>query len=204
MKVLHTLPSYECPRQLIPMLTEVIRRHAPPLLGVLVLFAVSSLPLAAQQFATVNLTVTDPAGSVIAQANVSVQNVDTGVVRAAVSDKLGEAVLPGLPAGPYKLTADAQGFATYEAPLTLTVGQTASLEIELRVRAKTEQVEVHDTPEGVDKERIEDSQVIHPAQITQLPISDRDFIDFVLLTPTATVGRDSSTGAQSAFQETVL
>jgi hypothetical protein len=204
MKVLPTLPSYECPRHVSPMLTDVIRRHAHPLLVLLVLFAVSSLPLTAQQFATVNLTVTDPAGSVIAQANVSVQNVDTGVVRAAVSDKLGLTVIPGLPAGQYKLTADAQGFATYEAPLTLTVGQTASLQIELQVRAKTEQVEVHATPEGVDKERIEDSQVINPAQITQLPISDRDFIDFVLLTPTATVGRDSSTGAQSAFQETVL
>ena len=197
MKVLHTLPSNECPR-------HIIRRPAYALLVLLLLFAASSLPLISQQFATVNLTVTDPAGSVIAQANVSVQNVDTGVVRAALSDKLGLTVIPGLPAGQYKLTADAQGFATYEAPLTLTVGQTASLQIALQVRAKTELVEVHATPEGVDKERTEDSQVINPVQINQLPIADRDFIDFVLLTPTATVGRDSSTGAQSAFQETVL
>jgi hypothetical protein len=127
MKVLPTLPSYECPRQAIPIFTRLIRHH--PFLALLVLFAVSFMPLPAQQFATVNLTVTDPAGSVIGQANVSVQNVDTGVVRTAVSDKLGLAVIPGLPAGEYKLTADAQGFATYEAPLTLAVGQTASLQI---------------------------------------------------------------------------
>ena len=169
MKVLHTLPSHECPQQVTPVLTDVIRRHAHPLLVLLLLFAASALPLTAQQFATVNLTVTDPAGRVIVQANVSLQNVDTGVVRAAVSDKLGLTVIPGLPAGQYKLTANAEGFATYEAPLTLTVGQTASLQIELLVRAKTEQVEVHDTPEGVDKERIEDSQVINPAQILSCP-----------------------------------
>src|SRR3984957_18617935 len=162
------------------------------------------LPLVSQQFATVNVTVTDPSGSVIAQANVSVQNVDTGVVRAGASDKLGLTVIPGLPAGQYKLAAGAAGFATYEAPLTLAIGQTASVQIALQVSAKTEQIEVHATPEGVDKERIEDSQVINPRQISDLPISNRDFIDFVLLTPTATVGRDSSTGAQSAFQETVL
>jgi len=204
MKVVPTLRSNECPRLVLPMLTEVIRRHAHPLLVLLVLFVASSSPLAAQQFATVSVTVMDPVSSVIAQANVSVQNAATGFVRAAVSDRLGLIAIPGLPAGQYKLTVTAEGFATYEAPLTLAVGQTASFAIQLQVRAKTEQVEVHDTPEGVDKERVEDSQVINPAQISQLPISDRDFIDFVLLTPTATVGRDSSTAAQSAFQETVL
>jgi hypothetical protein len=53
-----------------------------------------------------------------------------------------------------------------------------------------EQVEVRETTTGVDKDRTEGSQVIAPEQIADLPIADRDFIDFVLLTPTATVGRD--------------
>lgn len=170
----------------------------------LLLLVVAAPPLFAQQFATLNITIADPAASVIPQASVSVRNVDTGVVRTGVSDKLGLTVIPGLAAGEYKLTAGAEGFAAYEAPLTLTLGQTASLRITLRVRAATEQVEVRDTTTGVDKERAEGSQVIAPEQIADLPISDRDFIDFVLLTPTATVGRDSSTAAQSAFQETVL
>lgn len=169
----------------------------------LLLFA-AAVPLHGQQFATLNLTVTDPAGSVVPQANVSVRNVDTGVVRTAVSDKLGLTVIPGLPAGEYQLTASAEAFTSYETPLTLTLSQTASLRITLRIRAATEQVEVRDTAAGVDKEQTEGSQVIAPEQIADLPISDRDFIDFVLLTPTATVGRDSSTAAQSAFQETVL
>jgi hypothetical protein len=169
----------------------------------LLLFA-AAVSLDGQQFATLNLTVTDPAGSVIPQASVSVRNVDTGVVRSGVSDKLGLTVIPGLPAGEYTLTAGAEGFTAYETPLTLSLGQAASLKITLRVRAATEEVEVRDTTTGVDKERTEGSQVIAPEQIADLPISDRDFIDFVLLTPTATVGRDSSTAAQSAFQETVL
>jgi len=168
------------------------------------LATVGSSTLFSQHFATVNLTVADPAGKVIAGANVSVRNVDTGVVRTGVSDKLGLAAISGLPAGEYKFTAAAEGFGVYEAPLTLTLGEAASLQIRLRVRAATEQVEVHDTTQGVDEERTEGSQVIAPEQIADLPISDRDFIDFVLLTPTATVGRNSSSGAQSAFQETEL
>jgi len=158
----------------------------------------------AQQFATLQITVSDPSGSVIPRASITVRSADTGSVRSGVSDKLGLAVIPGLPAGQYKVSAVAVGFAGYESPLTLTLGQTASLPITLRVRAATEQVEVRDTSTGVEKERSEGSQVIAPEQIADLPIADRDFIDFVLLTPTATVGRNSSSGAQSAFQETEL
>jgi hypothetical protein len=86
----------------------------------------------------------------------------------------------------------------------LTLGEVASLHVALTIQAATQQVEVHDTAQGVDTERTERSDVIDPAQISDLPITDRDFIDFVLLTPTATIGRDFTTGAQSAFQETVL
>jgi len=182
----------------------VLHRSARRFLFLLLLVAAGSSPLFSQQFATLNLTIADPSGRVVAQANVSVRNVDTGVVRTGVSDKLGSTVISGLPAGQYTLTASAEGFGAYEAPLVLTLGQDASLQVTLRIRTATEQVEVRDTTETIDKERTEGSQVIEPAQISDLPISDRDFIDFVLLTPTATVGRDSSTAAQSAFQETVL
>jgi hypothetical protein len=48
------------------------------------------------------------------------------------------------------------------------------------------------------------SQVIETEKISDLPIAGRDFIDFVLLTPTANVGRNTAVGAQSPFQETVL
>jgi hypothetical protein len=170
----------------------------------LVLVVAGTSPLFAQQFATLNLTVTDPSGSVVPQAKVSVQNTDTGALRTAVSDNRGLVEVPGLPAGQYTLTVDAPSFSSYEAPLTLTLGQIASLGIELHIRAATEQVEVREATQGVDQERTQASQVIDPRQIADLPIADRDFIDFVLLTPTATIGRDFSTGAQSAFQETVL
>ncbi|WP_263374435.1 TonB-dependent receptor [Granulicella aggregans] len=168
------------------------------------LFFMSLAPAYGQQFATLRLTVDDPQGIAVAQAKVTIRNSDTGVVRNEASDQRGVVSIPGLSAGQYTVTVDADSFASYQAPLVLTLGQVADLQVLLRIRTNTEQVEVRDTAQGVDKERIEGSQVIEPKQISDLPISDRDFIDFVLLTPTATVGRNSSTGAQSAFQETVL
>ena len=204
MNDLLTRPLYGDARRAMQFCARFLHRSAPYLLLLLLIATAGSSTMFSQQFATLNLTVTDPSGSVIGQANVSVRNVDTGAIRTGVSDKLGDAVIPGLPAGEYKLTANAEGFSTYEAPLNLMLGQAASVEITLRVRAATEQVEVSDTTAGVDKQRTEGSQVIAPEQIAELPISDRDFIDFVLLTPTATVGRNSSSGAQSAFQEAEL
>jgi hypothetical protein len=56
----------------------------------------------------------------------------------------------------------------------------------------------------VDTEKTETSQLIRPNQIQNLPIAGRDFIDFVLLPPTANVGRSTATAAQSPFLETVL
>jgi len=165
---------------------------------------VGATPLLCQQFATLNLTVVDPSGGAVPQAKISVRNVDTGVIRNENSGKVGSTVIPGLPAGQYTLTVNADSFATYETPLVLTLGQVADVQVPLRIRTATEQVEVTGTAKDVDRERTEGSQVIAPTQISNLPTADRDFIDFVLLTPTATVGRDSSTGAQSAFQESVL
>ncbi|HEY0785923.1 MAG TPA: carboxypeptidase-like regulatory domain-containing protein, partial [Acidobacteriaceae bacterium] len=151
-----------------------------------------------------NVTVLDPSGSAVAQARVAARSVDTGVIRSGESNTSGTAVLPGLPAGTYVLLVNANSFAAYEAPLVLTLGQVADVQVPLRILAAAEHVEVNESTPGVDRERTEGSQVITPAQIGSLPISDRDFVDFVLLTPTATIGRDTSTAAQSAFQETEL
>ena len=174
------------------------------LLALLAVLLVSLAPAHGQQFATLRLTVADPQGSAVSQAKIAIRNVDTGVLRNETSGQSGAASIPGLTAGQYTVTVDANSFASYQTSLVLTLGQVADLQVSLRIRTNNEQVEVRDFTQGVDKERIEGSQVIEPKQISGLPISDREFIDFVLLTPTATVGRNSSTGAQSAFQETVL
>ncbi len=180
------------------------RHGARSLFALLLLLVLAAMPALAQQFATVNMLITDPSDSVVAQAKVAIRNIDTGVSRAAISDNAGSVVVPGLPAGPYSVTVEADSFSTYQTPLTLTLGQVADLKIALHIKAATTQVEVRDTITGVDKERSERSQVIDPAQINDLPIAERDFIGFALLTPTASIGRSTTTAAQSAFQETVL
>jgi len=113
-------------------------------------------------------------------------------------------VIPGLPAGKYQLKVESDQFSSYQASLTLTVGQNASVPVTLGIKAVQVSVEVQESAQGVDSQKSEVSQVIDTQKISDLPISGRDFIDFVLLTPSVNVGRSTAVGAQSPFQETVL
>jgi hypothetical protein len=160
--------------------------------------------LSAQQLATLNVNVTDQSGAGIPQAQVTLKNAETGAKRSDFSNSAGLAVIPGLPAGNYELTIDAAQFGPYRATLTVTVVQIASLAVTLGVNTLREQVEVRETAQGIDTQKSEVSQVIEAEKISDLPVAGRDFIDFVLLTPTANVGRSTAVGSQSPFTETVL
>ena len=70
----------------IRLRSQDVHRSAHRFVLLLALLAAGSSSLVSQQFATLNLTIADPAGNVIPQASVSVRNVDTGVIRTGVSD----------------------------------------------------------------------------------------------------------------------
>jgi hypothetical protein len=157
-----------------------------------------------QQLATLNLSVTDQSGGAIPKAQITIQSAETGAKRNDATNGDGLASIAGLPAGNYKLMISAAEFGQYQASLTLTVGQIASVSAVLGVGARREQVEVREAAEEIDTQESNVGQVIERQRIADLPIAGRDFIDFVLLTPTANIGRSTAVGAQSPFQETVL
>jgi Carboxypeptidase regulatory-like domain/TonB dependent receptor len=173
-------------------------------LAIALLVVLWTVDLSAQQLATLNVNIVDESGGGIPQARVTVKSAATGARRSEFSNAAGLAVIPGLPAGNYELTVEATQFGTYRATLTLAVGQIASLPVTLGVHGLKEQIEVREAVEGIDTQKSEVSQVIEREKISDLPIAGRDFIDFVLLTPTANVGRSTAVGSQSPFTETVL
>ena len=77
---------------------------------VLCLF-VSLAPLSAQTTTgSIVGTVTDPSGAVIAGANVTVANMDTGISMKTSSDSTGNYVVTPLAIGRYSVTVEAAGF----------------------------------------------------------------------------------------------
>ncbi len=84
--------------------------------SVLFLFLLAALiaaPAWAQtQLGTLFGTVTDTSGAVVPGAEVSVENVSTGLKRDGRTDKTGEYQLVGLPTGRYTLRVLKEGFRT--------------------------------------------------------------------------------------------
>jgi outer membrane receptor protein involved in Fe transport len=143
--------------------------------------------------AQLNGTVRDASGGIVAKASLVVRETDTNRTFTAITTETGFFVLPNLAAGRYEVTATATGFAkTTRTGIVLSVGQVATIDIELKVAAVGESIEVttEEMP-PVEPTRTEISQVIDSGQIASLPISGRLFTDFALLTPGVATGRTS-------------
>src|SRR5215469_7559101 len=100
--------------------------------------------LAAQHAtATVNGTVADPSGQVIAGAAVVITNQDTGVARHTTTNNSGYFTFLDLTPGPYTLNISKQGFKSVALPtFNLVVNQTLTENETLEVGAVTETVVV--------------------------------------------------------------
>lgn len=138
-------------------------------------------------------TIVDQSGAVLPGVTVTVLNTATGISREVVTDEGGLFAVPGLPVGPYEVTAALQGFATQRQPdVRVQVGQTVTLRLELGVAAVAETITVAGTSPVVETTRSQVSSVVNATAVSNLPTNGRNFIDFVLLTPGVT--RDVRTG----------
>ncbi len=161
----------------------------------------SGFPTQAQVAATeaqLNGSVRDQAGGVIVKASITLRNLDTNHAYTAVSGSEGLYILTNLPPGNYDLSAEAPRFAKYTQRVTLRVAQVATIDINLKVGAATETVEVKTDAPVIEPTRSEVSNVIATEQIQSLPISGRLFTDFALLSAGVTTGR---IGLQSTFTD---
>src|SRR5215831_15251515 len=184
-------------RLLLVVLTFVL------LTGVLISSASSAFAQAVITVAQLNGTVRDSTGSVVANATVSLRNLDTNRTYTSTSDASGYYIVPNLPPGPYELNVTYAGFERYiQSNIQLRVGQTATLDATMAVQGRRESVEVISETPAIEPTRTEISNVIATNQIDNLPISGRLFTDFALLTPGVTTGRTSVGSTITEFEVT--
>ena len=168
--------------------------------GVL-MFANSAFAQAVIAVAQLNGTVRDTSGSVVANAGVSLRNLDTNRTYTSTSDALGYYIVPNLPPGSYELNVTYTGFEPFlQSGIQLRVGQTATLDVTLTVQGRREVLEVTSQTPAIEPTRTEISNVIETRQIQGLPISGRLFTDFALLTPGVTTGRTSVGSTITEFE----
>ncbi|MCI0389244.1 MAG: TonB-dependent receptor [Acidobacteria bacterium] len=144
----------------------------------------SALAQADVSSSTVKGTVTDPQGAAVANARVTVKDLDQGTTRTATTDSSGEFQVRLVRPGLHDITVEATGFAQYLLKdIQLTVGQTANFEIKLQVASvKTEMVVTTSAP-LIEVERTQQANTIERRQIENLPNVGRDFTAYVYTLP---------------------
>ncbi|MBL8172147.1 MAG: carboxypeptidase regulatory-like domain-containing protein, partial [Acidobacteria bacterium] len=162
--------------------------NSPSGLGLRLLLLVLLLPLAAYAQTQITSgviqgTLADERGAVIAGATVEVKNLDTNLAKTLTSDEGGRFVFLQLQPGRYTLTASTQGYATVEQQnISLTVGQTVTLNLSMKVSAVQERVTITAAP-TIDVVKTESSTTLNETAISRTPILGRKFEDLLTLTP---------------------
>src|SRR5712692_2954918 len=149
--------------------------------------------------AQLNGTVRDESGGSVGKATITLRDVNTNQAYTATSTDSGFYLVPNITPGQFELTIEYSGFAKYtQTGIALRVGQTATIDVTLKVAPVGSSVVVSNEAPVIEPTRTEVSQVIDTNQIQSLPISGRLFTDFALLTPGVATGR---TSLQSTFTE---
>jgi len=175
------------------------------LLAVLAASAPFAVAQGALSFAQLNGTVVDAGGRVVVGAQVVVREPDTNQSFQATTNATGFFVVPNLSPGKYELTVTAGGFAKYQQTgIVLTVGQVFTVSPVLKVATASQVVTVTTEAPLVEPTKTEISQVVETEQIESLPISNRVFTDFALLTPGVASSRTSLGTTFTEFEVTQI
>ncbi len=177
-------------------------------LSFLALTLVLLLPAAAMaQVTTATLvgTITDASGAVLPGAQVTARNVDTGLTRTVTSSDVGTYRLEFLPVGKYLLEATAPGFKKgTRSGIELQVNDTARADVTLTVGDVSETVNVAEAPMAVNTSTAEIGRTVATAEITSLPLVDRNVYALLDLTPGVQSNNNGVATASSGTSSLIL
>jgi len=149
------------------------------------LLTLTAIPAAAQgQSSAVQGRVLDESGAAVPGVVVLVTHQGSGVFRQVVSNADGSYFVTGIVPGPYRITAELTGFRKYERPdVVLQIGNTATLDITLAVGGIEESVTVNAESPLVDVTSKQIGANIGQAELSALPIMNKDWMYAVGLAP---------------------
>src|ERR1700722_4917788 len=121
------------------------KRRSACVAAIAAIFAIllSAAPLRAQVTAAISGKVVDASGAGIGGATITVKGIETGITRTATTDNDGNYRVDSLPLGAMEVHAVKDGFSEQVGRgVDLVVGQDASVNLQLAVGVKTQQIDV--------------------------------------------------------------
>jgi len=154
------------------------------LIAMLVLSITSSATFGqATASGTIQGTVVDKSQAAVGGAVVQARDKATGAVRTATTTDAGYFRFELLSAGIYTVKITKAGFAGFEQIGELLVGQTMSVNAELKVGSATEVIEVSSSAPIADITKTDVGVNITPKEVQELPLLGRDVATLATLAP---------------------
>lgn len=178
------------------------QREIAILLSVLTLVL---LPASAQvtAIAQVSGTVSDPSGSAVADAQVSMTQTDKAATRTTTTDTSGHYAFLELPVGPYRLEVKATGFKDYiQSGIVLVVNNNIQINVSLEVGTINEKVEVTAGTSQVETKETSVASVIDQQRISELPLNNRQPTQLILTLGASAYADAGDTGSKTFVSST--
>jgi Carboxypeptidase regulatory-like domain/TonB dependent receptor len=150
-------------------------------------------------------TVTDPSGAAVSGAQITIDNVGTGVSTQVTTNESGNYTAPNLPAGNYTISITAAGFQKFvQQNVTVNVSQSIRVDASLQVGQATQEVTVSAAPPGLETDRAVVQTQLSAAQVSSLPIPNRNFTNLALLTPGSVLNTFQHAASENPQQSTLV
>ena len=134
---------------------KFVNTIAPVLPAVFVLLGITGPLLAQTTVGTGSIVgaVSDPSGAVVGGVKMTITNVATGQVINLATNSLGSYNSGALVPGDYKVQVWAEGFNSVDVSLSVLVGNTATVNLNLQIGPETQVIEVQDSAVRVNTEQ---------------------------------------------------
>jgi hypothetical protein len=162
-----------------------LERLIPIVISAAFIFWISGPLLAQSTTATGSIqgTLTDPSGAVVAGAKITITNTDTAQALHVTTSSAGTYNSGALVPGNYSVRAEATGFKTVEEGVVVKVGVVSGVNLSLPVGAASTVVTVAEQSVAVNTEQPSVQGVLNKDQIENLPVNGRNFLDLAQLEP---------------------
>jgi hypothetical protein len=160
-------------------------------LWILFVLMIAAFSTAHAQLTTADIvgTVTDPSGALVANATITLVNVDTHDQRNGTTNSSGDFQFTLLAVGHYTLTVAAPGFkTTTTSGIALEAGDRQRSDIHLATGVQNETVNVEAQTPLLQADSATVSSTITAKAVQDLPLNGRNFVQLVQLVPGANEG----------------
>ncbi|MDQ3258388.1 MAG: carboxypeptidase-like regulatory domain-containing protein, partial [Acidobacteriota bacterium] len=127
-------------------------------------------------------TILDQNNAALPNVVITVTNIETGAIRTLTTDETGVYRFPLLPLGTYRITAEAANFKKLvREGVTLTTGQTATVDLNLTAGEVQEVITVSSDTSVTDAGKTDVGRVMNTREVQNLPLISRNPLNFGLL-----------------------